>query len=394
MRPSAFFRLALAASLATSICAACSVASDPFPLDAPLTYSEQITDQDALQYAVEAEDRGNFHEAGMWMDRYAKQDGAILDKAYWLKRAEVAERAADLAKAIEVRENLLAFNLQDVHLRLKLADSLQQVGRDLEAIDVLDFDFEDSADQVFASRALVELFVRFDSFGQAAEVAEGLAADYGNRGDEHAAKMWWHRASSLHEQNGDLRATTIAMENALKGVELAEEERLALARLRAFELGAPETVADAVGLLRYHPDAEPRLAGARFLAKESFANDVATFEMALFDPDVRVLRIALTELSKRSERGQVEALLPLLESESAEIRIATLRTLAALGTVEQLPQLCAALVPEDRAQFRAARFALNEVTNMRLSEELDPELEERQKLRELWLAWEPSQLPN
>ncbi|MCP4861327.1 MAG: HEAT repeat domain-containing protein [Planctomycetes bacterium] len=394
MNLTAFFRLALAAPLAATLCAACSVTSDPFPLDTPLAYSDRIANQDALLRADEAETRGNFREAGMWMDRYALQDDAILDEVYWFQRASIADRGADIHKAIEVREHLLELRPQDVKLRLELADGFQQVGRDLEAIDVLDVSFDNAEDQLFASQALVELFVRFESYAQAAEVSERIAAGFTQSGEDHAAKMWWQRASSLHEQNGDLRAATIAMENALKGVELAEEERLALARLRAFELGEPETVADAVGLLRYHPDADTRLAGARYLAKESFTSNVATFEMALLDPDSRVQRIALAELAKRSERGKVQPVLPLLESESAEIRIAALRAVAALGTLENLPALRAALVPEDRAQFRAARNALQEVTKKRLSEEMDPELEERRKLRELWLAWEPSQLPN
>ena len=394
MTSTAFLRFAFAAPLVVALCAACAVSSNPFPLDTPLAYSDRIANQDALLRASEAEARSNFREAGMWMDRYATQADAILDEVFWFKRAEVAGRGGDLNKSIEVREHLLQSRPQDVQLRMALADDLQQVGRDLEAIEVLDVRLDDQSDQVFASKALVELYLRFENPGHAAATAEQLATSFEQAGDDHEAKMWWQRASSLYEDNGDMRAATIAMENALKGVELAEAERLALARLRAFELGEPETVADAVGLLRYHPDADIRVAGARYLAKESFTNDVELFEMALFDPDTRVLRIALTELAERSERGRVKPVLPLLESESAEIRIAALRAVAALGTVEELPQLRTALVPEDRAQFRAARNALREVTNKRLSSNMDPELEERRNLRELWLAWEPSQLPN
>jgi len=41
-----------------------------------------------------------------------------------------------------------------------------------------------------------------------------------------------------------------------------------------------------------------------------------------------------------------------------------------------------------------ARASLISVCDTRLSIEMDPELEGRRKLRELWLAWEASQLPH
>ena len=370
------------------------VTSDPFPLETPTQYSDRIANQDALQRAREAEGRMNFAEAGMWLDRYEQQEDAILDESFWFHRAAIAERGGDLLRALTVREKLLLLRPQDVWLRMDLADDYQQVGRDLEAIEVLEVPLANAEDQNYAWQALVELHVRFEHYGPAAEVAERLAQSLETFGAEHEAQMWWQRASSLHEKNNNLRAATLTMEKALVGVDLAEEEAKALARLRAFELGEPENAADAVGLLRYHTNPDMRLAGVRYLAQGRFPTEVPTIEMALRDPDSRVVRVALAELSARAERGRVAAVLPLLNAESQDIRIAAIRAVGVLGTSDQVPQLLAALIPEDRSLFRVARTALHGVCDERLSIKMDPDLEERRKLRELWLAWGGSQLPN
>lgn len=370
------------------------VTSDPFPLETPTRYSDRIANQDALQRAREAEGRLNFAEAGMWLDRYEQQDDAVLDESFWFHRAAIAERGGDLNRALSVREKLLVLRPQDVWLRMDLADDMQQVGRDLEAIEVLEVALENPEDQNYAWQALVELHVRFEHPGPAAQIAERLAQSFEIAGAEHDAQMWWQRASSLHEKNNNLRAATLAMEKALVGVDLAEEEAKALARLRAFELGEPENAADAVGLLRYHTNPDMRLAGVRYLARDRFPTEVSTFEMALRDPDSRVVRVALAELGKRAERGRVKAVVPLLAAESQDIRIAAIRAVGLLGTTDQVPQLLAALIPEDRTLFRVARAALHGVCDTRLSINMDPDLEERRKLREVWLAWGASQLPN
>ena len=283
------------------------VTSEPFPLDSPDQFSSRIADQDALQRASEAEGRLNYAEAAMWLDRYEQQPDAVLDESFWFHRAAIAERGGDIERAIEVRMRLLEFRPQDVWLRIDLADDLQQVGRDLEAIEMLEVKLDKVEDNNYALQALVELQSRFEHYGAAAMAAERLANGYEEMQATHEAQLWWQRASSLHEKNNNLKAATLAMEKALVGVDLAEEEAKALARLRAFELGEPENVADAVGLLRYHTDADNRLAGVRYLALDRFPSEVAVFEMALLDPDSRVVRVALAELSKNGgSAGQTE----------------------------------------------------------------------------------------
>jgi|FLOH01.1.fsa_nt_gi tetratricopeptide (TPR) repeat protein len=393
MKPPALSCLRCGALFILWSLAAC-VTSNPFPLASAGQYSQHIANQDALERAAEAESRLNFSEAGMWMDRYEQQQDAVLDEGFWFHRAAIAERGGDVNRALEVRQKLLLLRPDDVWLRIDIADDLQQVGRDLEAVEMLAAPLENVESQNYALQALVELHTRFEHYGAAAQAAERLAARYEEEGAAHEARLWWQQASTLYEKNHNLRAATLTMEKALVGVNLAEEEARALARLHAFELGEPENVADAIGLVRYHTDPDHRLAGVRYLAREPFPQDVTLFEMVLQDPDPRVVRVALAELSVRSQRGRVQAILPLLENPSPEIKIAALRALGALATLAEVPKLLDFLIPEDRTLFRVARASLIAVCDTRLSIEMDPELEQRRKLRELWLAWEASQLPH
>lgn len=373
--------------------AACT-STDPFPLEEATEFSHRLGDHQALAQAEAAERRLDFAAAGRWLDLYAANPEAKLDQAYWFRRAAVAEKGADPAAAVLARQQLLQMHPEDVWLRIDLADDLQQLGRDLEAIDVLRFPFAEVDSQRLAWEASVELHLRLGQGGRAALAAEQLAGSY--VGEEHAAsaRQWWQRASHLHEEAGDLRAATLAMEKALVGVDLAEEEQRALERLRAFELGQPQNAADALGLLQYHPEASHRLAGIRYLSRDRFPNEIDVFEMALQDPEERIVRIAIQELVQRSYRGRVDALLPLLEHEVANVQLAAIRALGHLGTMEQLPTLLEQLKPEDRSLFRAARSALQDLTGEKLSLVGDPDPHQRSELRERWLAWEAPQLPN
>ncbi|MHC4838374.1 MAG: hypothetical protein ACYTF3_09370 [Planctomycetota bacterium] len=364
---------------------ACASGGSPYPLGDSPEYSPQLKGQDWLRLAERAEARFAWAEAGTYLDRYAEENPEAADESFWFRRAADAERAGDPVKAAEVRAKLLLTRPTDVWLRIDLADDLQQAGNDIEAIEVLSFPLSDPADQLLANKAKVELLDQLGRAGSAASLAEEIAL----ASDDDEARLWWQRASRLHEKDGDYAAATLALERALDGYDLAAEEQAVLARLRAFELGEPETVGDAVAVLRFHPDADKRLAALGYLEQGPFEHDIATFEMVLRDEDHRVARAAADELARRAPLGRTAALIAVADDVRSDARVvsACIRAIGDLGQMADVPFLLGALDPEDRQLFRSTRSSLEKITGQRFGLGLDPDLEERRKLREQWLGW-------
>lgn len=363
--------------------ASCAASSAEFPLEDPAPYSQQVPSDAWLDLALAAERRLEWSEAGMWLDRYATLPNATLDEEFWFRRATVAEKGGDPFRAAEVRRNLLQERPQDLWLRIDLADDLQQTGNDLEALEVLDVSFEDQEDQVYAWAAMVELLLLNERKLEAAALCEELGAATSGA----ASQEWWQRASSLYEKMGDLTRATICIEQALTGVNLAQEEQRVVERLHAFELGQPKNVADALMLLRHHTDPEMRLVGLEYLSRDRFPRDVGNFEIALRDPDPRIVRLCLQQLAERGEPGRFAAVLPSLEHGDPEVVVEALQALGALGTAEILPRLLEHMVAEDRARFRAARSSAERVTGHTIGLGMDPGFEEREVLALAWRTW-------
>ncbi|MHC4380791.1 MAG: hypothetical protein ACYSU1_06855 [Planctomycetota bacterium] len=363
--------------------ASCAASSTEFPLEKGAPYSQQVPSDSWLELATAAERRLEWSEAGMWLDRYATLPSADLDEDFWFRRAAVAEKGGDPFRAAEVRHTLLESRPQDLWLRIDLADDLQQTGNDLAALEVLDVPFSNPEDQVYAWSAMVELLLQNDRKLEAAALCEKLGAAT----SDAVSQEWWQRASSLYQKMGDLTRATICIEQALSGVNLAKEEQRVVQRLHAFELGQPENVADALMLLRHHTDPEMRLVGLDYLSRDRFPKDVGNFEIALRDPDARIVHGALEQLALRSERGRYAAVMPSLEHADPAVVVQALQTLGALGTVTVMPRVLVHLEPEDRARFRAARSAAEQITGHTIGLGMDPGFEERKVLALAWRTW-------
>lgn len=361
----------------------CAATSPEFPVTDRAPYSKHVPSDAWLGLATAAAERGDWQEAGLWFDRYATLPEAELDDDFWRRRAHFADQAGDPFRAAEVRQFLLQAQPDDLWLRVDLADDFQQIGRDLDAIAVLDHDFADPEHQVYAWSASVELMLQAGRQAEAAARCEQLA----NATTGNSARDWWQRASSLHERLGDLPRATICLERALEGMRLNQGEERGVQRLHALQLGRPENVSDALLLLRHHTDGDKRLNAIDYLREQEFPQDVGTFEFALRDPEVEVVRIALQELAVRSTVGRCDAIVPLVDHEHDGLVLEALHALGALGTAQEIPTLLEALIPQDRARFRAARQALQKISGTRLADGLDLNLAEREALKLQWMDW-------
>lgn len=316
---------------------------------------------DWMEHAREAAAASTWPDARFFLDQHEARQPAELSEDYWELRLACARAVPDEAAAAAARAALLAL--------------LQEPRADAE-------------EQLRAWRRASALHEEIGQFREAAAVLE-LAAGHEAAGPR--APAWWEKCSWLWERAGDRAAATRAIERALAGIELAEREQAALARLQAFELGQISSAADAQAVLRFEADPEARVAAARYLAGAVFEDDVAVFARALGDPEPRVRQIGLRELADRAQPGEfafVSAqVAPFVADPDLELRLAALGVLAVAGSRAQVPMLLQALQPEDRATFRAARRALEAVTGHAEPAPLDPDLAGRQQLREAWLAW-------
>ncbi len=375
---------ASAALLGAGACAAASVAEEP---PAALDPAQRSAEEWQAS-ADRAEAEGRPAEALACLTMWAERSPEGVDADYWRRRLRLAARAGDARAQREACARILASAPEDDATRFALAELLAADGEPGAAVDLLDHPFTDPAAELRAWRFAAGQLEAQARFADAAALME-KAARHSLAGANAAA--WWERASDLWERAGDRAAATRAIEQALSGVDLAAREAAALDRLRAFELGQISTVADAKAVLRFHVDAERRLAAARFLAGAAFDDAVPVFARALADPDARILRAALLELAARvtpAEKAFVTArALPFLDHADVEVRAAALVAVGAAGGAAQIPRLLQALTPEDRVQFRAARRALEALTGHFEEAPLDPDLAARQRLRAAWLAW-------
>ncbi|PCJ54942.1 MAG: hypothetical protein COA70_04455 [Planctomycetota bacterium] len=146
-------------------------------------------------------------------------------------------------------------------------------------------------------------------------------------------------------------------------------------------------MADALILLRHHTDPDVRLAGIRYLARDRFPKDVRTFEFALNDPDLRVVRVAIQQLALRSAVSSLEAIVPFTQHQDSEVAVDAIRAVAHLGSTREMPMILQAMDPEDRSKFAAARIAAEKLSGHTLGLSLDPNIEERRNLKLAWWAW-------
>jgi hypothetical protein len=338
---------------------------DEVPVDRDLSAAEFSPDTEWLASARAAAARSAWKETAFFLDQWQAAHPEAPPEEYWELRRAQALGAGNPAAAEAARVAWLLL------LNVPRADPEDQMRAWCQASTL-----EEAAHHFTEAALLLE---------QAAALPEA-----GPR-----APAWWERASWLWERAGNRAAATRAIERALAGVTLSERDQAALDRLRAFELGELATPSDAQAVLRFAADPEARLQAAHFLADAVFEDDVAIFARALSDPDPRVLRLSLQQLGERVSAGEeayVSSLaVPFLNHADQDLRLAALGLLAESGSRAQVPALLDALQPEERAQFRAARRALEAVTDHVEIAPLDPDLDGRRRLRDAWLAWWKSQ---
>lgn len=332
-----------------------------------------------------AESRGDAPALLAALRRGSGTEEAAQDADFWRRLLAAAEAAGDGAWRIEARARLLALRPEDAELRrAQAADLLRSGAPDLAlaCLDAAPSPMQDTAGRVLHAEAQAAL----GRHAEAAREFEAAAAE----ATTDAGRLW-ARASSAWERAGARDAATRAIERALAGVELDPREHAALSRLRAFELGEIGSASDARAVLRLHDDADLRLAAARYLAGAEFPDAVATFGAATADPDARVRRVCLRALAERCgplERAYLVArCVERVPDEDLEVRIAALDALASAGSRAEIPLLLEALDPADRAQFRAARRALEQICGPVVPGPRDPDAEQRGALREAWRAW-------
>ncbi|MFQ5749246.1 MAG: HEAT repeat domain-containing protein [Planctomycetota bacterium] len=363
------------------VAASCSAAGTD-PAGTLAAYEEEGGfPSDWLERAQEAEDRHAWEEAAFDLDHWALNHPP--GKVWFQRRVRAADRSGDDEAAARYRREWLKLEPGNLLLRIDLADDLQRIGKGEQGARLLEEVADDPETSILALRSLGELYLRDGRKLEAAYAFERLARD--KRVAE--PKVLLQTASRLREDAGDLAGALEVLEKALKDSDLKKNERHFLDRLKAFQTGIPQSVADGVALLTLHPDPEFRLNGALYLARGTFPDDAAVFRKALGDQDPRVLRVAIRELAYRGARTDALLLVPFLQNGNEEVRLAAVRALGSLGTLEQIPALLPLLDPENRALFRGVRQSLEAITGMVIGVEIDPGLEQRRRIRKEWEDW-------
>jgi hypothetical protein len=158
-----------------------------------------------------------------------------------------------------------------------------------------------------------------------------------------------------------------------------------LARLRAFELGQPQNVADARQLLFLHPDESHRLIGIRYLSRGSYKGDVDDFVKALDDESPQVVEIAISMIGQRGSVSDLTIIEKFLGAENKHgHRIASLRAFASLGDSQHAALILSYAEPELRDLFRAWRSCMESLCGYTIGVALDLDLEQRRALVEQW----------
>ncbi len=331
--------------------------------------------------AAAAEAARSWEEAAFALDRMpAARDP---DEDWLRRRVRAAEGAGDSAAAVRYREPLLRAHPDDLLLHVDQADDLQRIGRTEEALVLLDPFLAAEGQRLAALRAravLLERDGRPAAAAAALEEAAGLA-------ESEAARGLWQRASRLREAAGDRAGALADVERALAGVDLRPEERRMQQWLQAWESGRPENVADAVTLLRHHPDPAYRFRAIRALAGRAFPDAVAVFREALADPDPAVRAVAIRELGRRGGPEELPDVLPLLQAGDLRVFQAAVRAIGSLGGEAEVPALLQVFTAEDRARFRAVRAALEALTDQVIGLDLDPGPERRREIVAEWRQW-------
>ena len=340
---------------------------------------------DYLTSAREFELCAEWEQAGLMLDQWARLNP--VDDSWQQRRLRCADGAGDRQTSMRIRRQLLALDAGDLALRIDLADDLQALGFGLEAISMLEesaaIERDAATGASLARRALAEICIREKEIATAAGLFEELAVEASPTLQPGLALT----ASSLWEELGEIEAALRCVEMAVDPAQMEERERQALARLKSFSQGTAENVAEAVALLKHHPDADSRLTGIVYLARDRFPGDLDVFIDALYDVDLRIVRVALNQIGLRGSASDADFARDFLDHPNIEVRISACGCIERGGDVDQAWAILPLLIPEDRALFRAARRCLQSICGETILYELDPNLEQRTAIAAGWQLW-------
>jgi tetratricopeptide (TPR) repeat protein len=340
-----------------------------------------VDDDELLNLARTAESHLKYSQCLAYLKDYASRAGVNPDTSFWQWQARVAEQAGDYDSAIKARTAWLELDPADPWIRVDIADDLAKRGNLEEAFSLLSFSLDDADDQKVLTDAHLFLLEYNGLYQDGAEMCLRLA----DASDSSLAKLYYQKASILFEQAGLLEDAVEAISHALDSEQLDDVATDELQRLRAFELGEPQNVADARRLLYLHQNEGHRLIGIRYLMRGDYPSDLADFVHALADSSQDVVEVAISQIALRgavSDLSHIENFLGATNNH--QLRIAAIRAFASLGNEAHADLILPHADVQARDLFRAWRMCLEQLTGHTIGVGLDPNLEERNAIVRAW----------
>jgi|GEM_PF-3669321 tetratricopeptide (TPR) repeat protein len=304
----------------------------------------------------------------------------MCDASFWQWQARIADKVRDTQSALDARLKWLECSPDDVWLLIDIADGLSRLDRLEEAIEMLKTAVDDPQNQKDLDAARIYLLEHNGMLKRAAELCIELAA----QSELTQAKLYYQKASILYEESGDLAAATEAISMAFSDEQLTQISADELVRLRSFELGEPQNVADARKLLYLHSEGELRLIGIRYLVRGHYQGDLQDYIYALNDPNMGVVEVAISQVAIKGNSESLLLIENFLNHSDREIKLAAIRAYESLGAEKDAQLIVAGIDVDDREMFRAWRLCLEKLTNHSIGVDLDPDLDARKSIVQLW----------
>ena len=289
----------------------------------------------------------------------------------------------DLSYRAELRRKMLDLRPNSASLQIDLGRDLLDLGHYELAESLFHAASSSPEFEVFATMELAHL----QELNGRLSVAAALLEQKANSASISDRRMLLEKASRLRQKDGDMQTALANLEMALKDVNVSEGERRLLEQMQAFQRGEFTHTDDAIKVFRQHANLEMRLQAGKFLGGREFPNSAAVFADVLTDSNPAILLLAISELSQRGESMDSEPLLPLLDHPDTEIKVAATSALGKLDAKDAIPVLLDRLDPQNRILFRAQNLALERLSGVTISSELDAKLEQRIEIADTWADW-------
>jgi len=314
------------------------------------------------------------------------EPGSLLDQ---LSKAEAQQDVEEIAR---LHLELLAMDPSDLKMCATTALALERVGRELEAVSLLQGVAARERNAGFGvtlgRQELAALYLRLERKAAAAGLFEELG--FGTQ-DATQRQAWLVTAASLWESSGNSDRALLCYEALLEKGQGSSAELQALARARAFQRGEPETIGDAVTLLRTSANPWVRHTALQFLVRHEFPHALQIFMEALDDENAEVVQRALEEITKRGSVEEAYWVLPWLDHPDERVVSAACACVAAHGEWDLIAELLPLLGSDSRSVFRAGRKAIRSLSGVEVSSIFEPNVHERTEIAKAWRVWWDSQ---